>query len=123
MTKSIYFCFAALSVFIGGCASKSSEIEASYVSPVTYQNFSCQQLNNEAMIVSQKASKAAGMQDKAHREDTTKTAIGAVIFWPVLLFNKGDGQLASNLANLKGQKDAIELASTQKGCGVNFQAQ
>ncbi len=113
------FCLAA-TVILTGCASRSSEILPDYVSPVMYQNYTCEQLGQEAQTVSRQATIASGQQDKAHNGDVAKTTIGLVIFWPVLLFNKGDGATANNLANLRGQMQAIQQASIQKNCGFTF---
>ena len=90
-----------------GCASKSSEIMATYVSPVSYQSYTCEQLAQEAQTVSRRAAIASGQQDKIRSDDTAKTTVGLILFWPVLLFNKGDGPQAAELANLKGQMQAI----------------
>ena len=65
--------------------------------------------------------KPAAKQDKARRGDVVKTTVGVVLFWPVLLFNEGDGAKANELANLKGQMNAIQQASQQKQCGFTFQ--
>lgn len=110
-----------LALALAGCASKSSEILAAYVSPVAYQNYTCEQLQMEAQTVSQRATVASGQQDKARKNDAVKTTVGVVLFWPVLLFNEGDGAKANELANLKGQMQAIQQASTQKNCGFTFQ--
>jgi hypothetical protein len=107
-------------ICVAGCASKSAEVTPTFVSPVGYQNYSCLQLGQEAQAVSQQAAIASGQQDKIHDEDVAKTTVGIVLFWPVLLFNKGDGAAASNLANLKGQMQAIQQASVQKECGFTF---
>jgi hypothetical protein len=109
-------------LILAGCASKSQDISATYVSPVAYQNFTCAQLQQEAEGVSQRAAQAAGQQDKARKNDQVKTAVGVVLFWPVLLFNEGDGRTAAELANLKGQMNAIQSASTKKKCGFTFQS-
>jgi hypothetical protein len=106
---------------LAACASKSEDIAPAFVSPVGYQNYSCEQLQQEAQGVSQRAAVASGQQDRAHKNDAVKTTIGVVLFWPVLLFNEGDGQKANELANLKGQMNAIQQASVQKQCGFNFQ--
>ena len=92
----------------------------SYVSPVSYQNYDCQQLQIEAQNLSQQAAIASGQQDKIHQDDIAKTTVGAVLFWPVLLFNKGDGATAASLANLKGQMQAVQQASIMKKCGFTF---
>lgn len=109
-----------VTVVLAGCASKALEIEPNFVSPVMYQNYTCEQLGVEAQNVSQQATLASGRQDKAHKDDVAKTTVGLILFWPVLLFNKGDGATASNLANLKGQMQAIQQASVQKNCGFTF---
>jgi hypothetical protein len=47
--------------------------------------------------------------------------VGLVIFWPALLFTKGNDENTAELARLKGQMDAIEQASIQKRCEITFQ--
>jgi hypothetical protein len=118
--KSTSLLLLAAGIALSGCASKSADIAPAYISPVGYQSYSCQQLQQEAQGVSQRAAIASGQQDRAHRNDAVKTTIGAVIFWPVLLFNEGDGAKANEVANLKGQMNAIQQAAVQKNCGFTF---
>jgi uncharacterized protein YcfL len=103
-----------------GCASKSSEITPTYVSPMMYQSFTCQQLAAEATRVSAAAAAAAGQQDSQVTKDAVATTVGVVIFWPALFLIGGDKQNAAQLAQLKGQMDAIEQTSIQKNCGIQF---
>ena len=112
--------FIITTLFLVGCASKSADIDPAYISPVTYQNFTCEQLQVEAQGVSQRAAIASGRQDKARKNDAVKTTVGVILFWPVLLFNEGDGAKANEVANLKGQMQAIQQASVQKNCGFTF---
>ena len=110
-----------MALAIAGCASKSSDIAPSYVSPMNYQSYTCDQLVQEGRSVSSRAALASGQQDKMRSRDAVKTGVGVVLFWPVLLFMDGDGQKAAELASLKGQMDAIEQASIQKKCRIEFQ--
>jgi len=48
------------------------------------------------------------------------TAAAVVIFWPAAFFVGGDKQTAAELAQMKGQMVAIEQASIQKRCGIQF---
>jgi hypothetical protein len=41
----------ALGATLAGCASSSADITPAYVSPVTYQSFTCQQLALEAQSI------------------------------------------------------------------------
>jgi hypothetical protein len=112
---------AATATVLAGCASKSSEITPSYVSPIMYQSFSCQQLAQEAQGVSARAAQVAGAQDSKRTNDQVATGVAIVVFWPAAFPVGGDGPMAAELAQLKGQMVAIEQASIQKKCGIQFQ--
>lgn len=114
---------AALAVagMVAGCASSSSDIRASYVSPIQYQSYSCKQLGEEAERVSARAIEVAGIQDQARTQDAVVTTVGVVVLWPVLFAIKGDRQTAAELGRLKGEMEAIEKVSIQKQCGIEFQ--
>ena len=112
----------ALAAVLCGCASKSSEISAAYVSPVTYQNHTCPQLAQEAQALSARATQVAGAQDQKRTNDAIATGVAVVVFWPAAFLVGGDGPSAAELANLKGQMNAVEQASIQKRCGIQFQA-
>jgi hypothetical protein len=60
-------------------------------------------------------------QDRAAQNDGTAVAVGAILFWPALFFIKGDKQKATEVAELKGQMEAIEKVNVVKNCGIKFQ--
>jgi hypothetical protein len=109
-----------VAALLGGCASKSSEITAAYVSPIPYQSYTCQQLGMEAQAISAKAAELSGAQDQKRTNDQIATGVAIVVFWPAAFLVGGDGQVAAQLAQLKGQLNAIEQASIQKKCGIQF---
>jgi outer membrane murein-binding lipoprotein Lpp len=106
--------------FLSGCASKSSDIQAAYVSPIQYQNYSCDQLLAEGQRVSARAAMVSGQQDDKRTSDAVMTGVAVVVFWPALFALEGDGQTAAELARLKGELEAVEKASIQKNCGIQF---
>src|ERR1700680_3894713 len=111
----------ALSAALAGCASSSSDITPSYVSPVAYQGYTCQQLALEAQAVSTRAASLSGVQDSKRTNDGVATAAAIVIFWPAAFLVGGDKQTAAELAQMKGQMVAIEQESNMKKCGIQFQ--
>lgn len=111
----------ALSAALVGCASSSADITATYVSPVQYSSYNCQQLGLEAQSVSARAAILSGAQDSQRTKDQWSTAAAVVIFWPAAFLVGGDKQTAAELANMKGQMVAIEQASIQKKCNIQFQ--
>jgi hypothetical protein len=106
---------------LSACATPSVDVGPSYVSPLQYQNYSCDQLIAEAQRISNRAAEAAGAQDQRRKRDALATTVGIVIFWPSLFFIRGDNEKTAELARLKGEMDAIEQTSIQKNCGIVFE--
>lgn len=106
---------------VAGCASKGADVAPSYVSPIQYQSFTCPQLAAEAERVSAAATSASGAQDSQATKDAVATTAAVIIFWPAAFFVQGDKQNAAQLAQLKGQMDAIQQESIAKNCGIQFQ--
>ena len=92
-----------------------------YVSPILYQNHNCQQLAAEAQGISTRAVAVSGAQDQKRSNDQIATAAAIIVFWPAAFLVGGDGPQAAELAQLKGQMNAVEQASIQKKCGIEFQ--
>jgi hypothetical protein len=104
-------------VLLAGCASGSKEIAASYVSPMTYENYTCEQLIAENQRLQSRLSAVAGAVDKKAHGDKVKMGVGLVLFWPTLFFLKGDGAEAQEYARLKGEHEAFDQAYVRKNCG------
>jgi hypothetical protein len=117
------FFVGSLGLLLTGCASSSDEVGSIYVSPLQYQQYSCQQIAQEADRVSRRAAEVAGVQDSKATSDAVMTGVGAVLFWPSLFFIKGDGQTAAELGRLKGEFETLEKVSIEKNCGLQFRQQ
>jgi hypothetical protein len=107
-------------MWLAGCATRSSEITAAYVSPIQYQSYSCAQLREEAARVSKRAAIASGAQDQNATNDAVATGVALVLFWPAAFMVRGNSASAQEIAELKGDMDAIEQANIQKKCGIQF---
>lgn len=108
---------------LSACAKNPDKIAPAYVSPLTYQSYTCEQLTAEAQRVSQRAAGAVGAQRKEAKNDAVATGVGVVLFWPALLFiGRGSGNEAE-VARLKGEIEAIERASIEKNCNITFKRQ
>lgn len=118
MKKIVSAAMACL--LLSGCATKPEDIAPSYVSTTNYSNMNCTQLRAEAQNVSAAAQAATGAQSKKAGNDAAMMGVGLIIFWPALLFMKGDGASANNVAELKGQMNAITSVNDVKHCGIQF---
>ena len=109
-----------VSGFVAGCATNPNQIQPTYVSPMVYEDFSCSQLSREAQRISARAAEATGAQEQQANNDAVATGVSLVLFWPTAFFIGGDGEIAAQLARLKGELEAVEQASIAKGCGIEF---
>ena len=71
---------------LASCAPSSDKVQATYVSPLQYQGYSCSQIRQEMMIVARHVSEVSGTQDHQANNDSVAMGVGLVIFWPALFF-------------------------------------
>lgn len=102
---------------ISGCATSSKNIQSTYVSPMTYDSYNCDQISLEADRISRRASELTGQIDKRASGDKTQTAVALVLFWPALFFLGNNEAQNAELSKLKGESEALEQASITKECG------
>lgn len=109
---------AAAGTALAGCATSSSDIRPTYVSPLQFQGLTCPQIAAEMERVSRRANEVAGIQDANRTQDQWVTAATVVLFWPAAFFIKGDGQTAAELGRLRGEFEALERAGIEKNCSL-----
>jgi len=104
--------------FLFGCATHPDKINATYVSPLQYQGYSCKQIQQELIRVNGKISEITGQQDKKANKDAIAFGIGMILFWPALFFMIG-GDKKEELARLKGEYEVLESIAIQKECDIS----
>jgi len=105
---------------LGACASSPKSIDAAYVSPLKYQNFTCDQIAIERTAVEYRANRLHRKLTHRANADAAKMAAGTVLFLPTLLFLKGNGTKAAEYAQLKGDYRALKLSAEDRGCEIDF---
>ncbi len=114
--------FVAALLVLAACASQPEEIGTTYVSPVHYKNFDCEQLEMEAERVSRRALELHANLEELADTDAAQMGVGLILFWPALFFLEGgDGAEAMEYARIKGERNAIEERSIEQKCGIEFQ--
>lgn len=113
MSKGLCCCFCVLSLLLSGCtymnsATNPSQIVGTYVAPEEFENYSCQQLMRIHNSLSQRENQLVAAQ-----EQRVKTSNMQGLWYG---YGQGDGVEASELANVRGRKNAISEAIALKGC-------
>ena len=96
---------------IAGCAQKPDAIQASYISPTTYDGWSCSQLQSEAARVDAALARASAQQEQARSNDTA-----GVIFLGLPVSSLSGGNVAPQIADLKGRKDVLQQTQIRRNC-------
>lgn len=100
-------------LFLAACAAKPESIQPSYISPVTYDAWTCPQLGQESARVESALATASKQQQSARDHDTA-----GVIFLGLPTGSMSGEAIAPEVARLKGSKDAIQQEMTLKNCGA-----
>lgn len=113
--KSV-ICVALAASMLAGCASSPDKIQASYVSPLQYGGYDCQQVQMELARVAGRVREVAGAQKRQAKNDSIAMGVGLVVFWPALFFLAGGNDRKEELSSLKGTYDALTESAIQKKC-------
>lgn len=100
------------------CATAGKDISSTYVSPMQYANYDCEQLRSESMRISGRVNQLTGRLDEAASNDKAIAGVGLILFWPALFALGGTKQQEAELSRLKGEYDAIETTATTKKCAA-----
>lgn len=100
---------------LSACATHPNNIQAAYVSPMAYSQYSCDQLREENERIGRRVSEVTGQQAKRANTDAWALGVGMVLFWPALFF-MANGDQKEELSRLKGEYDAIHQTAVQKQC-------
>lgn len=96
---------------LAGCMNMptpTSQITGAYVSGIKYENFDCSRLSAELGSLSRRENQLVTAQQQRIKTSETQA------FW--YGYGQGDGIEASELANVRGEREAVRSAMDSKGC-------
>ncbi len=99
-----------------GCASSPSSIDARYVSPATYQSWSCPQLGEEHKRLDAEVRRVSGLQRENANADAAFMTVGLILLWPALFGLAATKDRKEELARLKGEYEAVDQSMKTKQC-------
>ncbi len=108
-----------IALFLSACSSapKASEVGAAYVPTHQYQNLTCEQLVAEAESLRRSTPALEAAVDKHRQNQTGVEVVTWVFFWPAaFLLDKGE-ENSRQLAEARGQLEAIQMQLKVKKCG------
>jgi hypothetical protein len=102
--------------FLAACATSGKDVSSTYVSPVQYSSYDCEQIKQEMLRTQSRASQLSGRLDEAASNDKAIVGVGMILFWPALFALGGTKQQEAELSRLKGEYEALSAAGVSKKC-------
>jgi hypothetical protein len=102
---------AMLGIALSGCMNMPTppvQITGAYVSPLKYEGFECSRLSAELASLSRRENQLVTAQSQRIKTSETQA------FW--YGYGQGDGIEASELANVRGEREAVRHAMETKAC-------
>lgn len=100
-------------LFLSSCAAPPESIAPSYISEMSYMNYTCAQLAQEQNRLVSALSTASDAQRSARAGD-----IAGVIFLGFPTATLSGGNMAAEVGRLKGELQALQKAAILKGCSL-----
>lgn len=111
------------SALLLGCASNPNSIDATFVSPLKYANYDCNQIAQEMGYLEQRTNVLYQNLQRKRTNDNWAMGVGMVLFWPALFaLDGGDGPEATEYAQLKGEYEALRQNTVSKSCNIAMQS-
>lgn len=106
---------------LSACATDPNKIAASYVSPLKYEGYDCQQIAVEQAGIEERTNVLYHNLKGRNNSDKWMMGVGLLVAWPALLFMKGNNSAENaEYAQLKGNYDALQHTAIEKRCGLAF---
>lgn len=105
------FTLLVATLVLAGCfnmPTQPSQITGAYVSGLQYEQYDCDKLTVEADSLSRRESQLAQAQEQRVKSSRMQA------FWAG--YGQGDGIEATELANVRGEQEAVRKAIEAKGC-------
>jgi hypothetical protein len=117
-TKGKLLCFFVILLFVPGCfnmPTPASQITPAYSSGLKYEYYDCRALSIELDSLARRENQLVIAQEQRIKSSKYQA------FW--IGYGQGDGVEASELANVRGEKEQIRRAMDRLGCDESFQQQ
>jgi hypothetical protein len=114
--KTKFIALLLIPVFLSACATAGKDVVSTYVSPMQYSNYDCEQIKQEMLRTQSRAGQLSGRLDEAASNDKAIVGVGMILFWPALFALGGTKQQEAELSRLKGEYEALSAAGVSKKC-------
>ena len=105
-------------LFLTACSSakQSGQVNKAYVSTAKYNSFTCDQLIQESELIRAREPALAAKVDQHYKSQKNTEAVAWLLFWPAAFWLDDGSKEANELAQVRGELDAVRSAMMSKKC-------
>jgi hypothetical protein len=119
LSPKVRFIFILLIlIFPAACVTPPNQIRAKRISPIKYQNYTCEQIKQELFLVDYKLFQLTMHQNM--ELSNQKNALGSSFLSVFLLLEDNKNE---EIAQLKGEFEALEYVAKQKECKLDTEVE
>ncbi|MDD9807722.1 MAG: metal ABC transporter ATP-binding protein [Gammaproteobacteria bacterium] len=116
MMKTLLLATAIGCALAGGCATNPDNIEPTALSPLSYKEYSCEEIAAEISRVAERESELRAVLKERADTDAVQMGVATLLFFPTLFWIDGDGPDTLEYARLKGEHKALTEAAASRQC-------
>jgi len=115
--KKISCILLTLSMLLAGCATPTQpwKIQAAYVSPIPYKDYSCDQIRQEMTNLSNRTLEIYDVLHKKSCHDGAKMFIGSATLPVTWFMMEGNGPEEAEMSQVLGSYKTLETIAKEKG--------
>ena len=114
--NKFFLLIAVLLLSACSSAKQSGQINKAYVSSAKYNSFTCEQLIQESELIRAREPALAAKVDQHYKSQKNTEAVAWLLFWPAAFWLDDGSKDANQLAQVRGELDAIRSAMMSKKC-------
>ena len=115
--NKFFLLIAVLLLSACSSAKQSGQINKAYVSSAKYNSFTCEQLIQESELIRAREPALAAKVDQHYKSQKNTEAVAWLLFWPAAFWLDDGSKDANQLAQVRGELDAVRAAMMSKKCG------
>ena len=115
--NKFFLLIAVLLLSACSSAKQSGQINKAYVSSAKYNSFTCEQLIQESELIRAREPALAAKVDQHYKSQKNTEAVAWLLFWPAAFWLDDGSKEANQLAQVRGELDAVRAAMMSKKCG------
>ena len=120
MKQAAFASIFVLTMVLSACATHPDKIDPMVQPTTVYNEWTCERISLALIGNENELKRYVDNQQSKRTWDNVKMTAGLVLFWPTLFFIDGDGYDANKIAELRGEREALQKVAERERCDTFY---